>query len=122
MFYNLESKDRKYRFTDFEIWWDDYKRTEEHLEHHFFICFEEAYKMSKTYKEKQDEFISDLQKLKDDFHTGICDMIEKKELTIYLPKDTPTDIEEKEKQKIYDYFLPKQRAFAEKWNLSINID
>lgn len=121
-FYNLETKDRKYRFTEFEIWWDDYKHTESHLEHYFRIYFEEAYKVSKTYGERQDEFVSDLQKLKDDFYDGICGMIERKELNIYMPKEVEYIIKEKELIKIYDYFLPKQKAFAEKWGLGINVD
>ena len=121
-FYNLETKDRKFRFTDFEIWWSDYKYTESHLEHFFKINLEEAYKVSKTYGDRQDEFVADLQKLRDAFYDGICELIKRKELQIYMPKDIKYIIKEKELIKIYDYFLPKQKAFAEKWGLRINVD
>ena len=49
-------------------------------------------------------------------------MIERKELNIYMPKEVEYIIKEKELIKIYDYFLPKQKAFAEKWGLGINVD
>ena len=31
-------------------------------------------------------------------------------------------IQEAELKKIYDWFLPKQRAFADKWGLVVNVD
>ena len=39
-----------------------------------------------------------------------------------LPLDTSYTRLEEEKKKFYDWFLPKQKAFAEQWNLYVNSD
>lgn len=122
-FYELETKDRKYSVSYFEIYWCEVNRNCLTLERAFNIHFQNAYEVSKQYNTLQNEFVNDLQRLQNDFYDWSCSYaIEHNIIKSSLPKDTNYKIQEAELKKIYDWFLPKQRAFADKWGLVVNVD
>ena len=121
-FYNLRPKNSLNDITDFEIWWDDNERTCFALEKHFSINTHNAYEVSKKYGKLQDEFINELCLLRDDFYDGLANLVEHNVIKCSFPLDTGYKRLEEEKKKIYDWFLPKQKAFAERWNLVVNCD
>lgn len=121
-FYNLRKTSGGPNLTCFEIYWYSYERTCRTLERHFSINFLEAYEVSKTYGEKQDEFVKELDALQTEFYDGIFYMVERRQLKVSLPLESDYKEGEAELKKIYDWFLPKQKAFAEKWGLRINVD
>ena len=67
-------------------------------------------------------FIKELQELKNSLYDYVYNEVERRRLKCTLPKGTDYKIQQAELKKIYDYFLPKQKAFAEKWGLRINVD
>lgn len=117
-FYNLRPKNSLKDITDFEVWWDSNEGTCFILRRHFAINARNAYEVSKQYGKLQDEFIKELCLLQDDFYDGINNLVEH---NIIKCSDTNYKRLEEEK-KIYDWFLPKQKAFAERWNLIVNCD
>ena len=121
-YYNLEEKKGKNRFTDFEIYYYGAGREELELERHFQINIYGAFKVSKNYGDLQEEFIKELQELKNSLYDYVYNEVERRRLKCTLPKETDYKIQQAELKKIYDYFLPKQKAFAEKWGLRINVD
>lgn len=122
-FYELETKDRKYSVSYFEIYWCEVNRNCLTLERAFNIHFQNAYEVSKQYNTLQNEFVNDLQSLQNDFYDWSCGYaVEHNIIKNSLPKDTNYKIQEAELKKIYDWFLPKQRAFADKWGLVVNVD
>lgn len=120
--YNLRPKNSFKNITDFEIWWDSNERTCFVLESHFTICILNAYEVSKQYGELQDEFIKELSLLKDAFYSVLANLVQHKVIECMLPLDTSYTRLEEEKKKFYDQFLPKHKAFAERWNLDVNSD
>lgn len=120
--YNLRPKNSFKSIIDFEIWWDPNERTCFVLESHFTIRILNAYEVSKQYGELQDEFIKELSSLKDDFYNGLANLVQHNVIECMLPLDTSYTRLEEEKKKFYDWFLPKHKAFAERWNLEINSD
>ena len=121
-FYNLRPKNSLKDITDFEIWWDYNKRTCFILRRNFTINTRNAYEVSKQYGELQDEFIKELCLLQDDFYDGINNLVEHNIIKCSYPLDTCYTILEEEKKKLYNWFLPKHKAFAERWNLVVNCD
>lgn len=120
--YNLRPKNSLKDITDFEIWWDSNERTRFVLRRNFAIDTHNAYEVSKQYVELQDEFIQELCLLQDVFYDGINNFVEHNIIKCLYPLDTCDTILEKEKKKLYDWFLPKQEEFAERWNLVVNCD
>lgn len=120
--YNLRSKNSLKNITDWEIWWDSNERTCFVLESHFTICILNAYEVSKQYGELQDAFIKELSLLKDDFYSVLANLVQHNVIECMLPLDTSYTRLEEEKKKFYDQFLPKHKAFAERWNLDVNCD
>lgn len=121
-FYNLRPKNSFKSITDFEIWWVFRKEYGYTLEYHFRINLLPTYETSKTYGKLQDEFIKELSSLKDDFYGTIYNLNYNNNLTIELPISADTEKLYEIEKKICDWFLPKQKAFAERWNLEINSD
>lgn len=121
-FYNLRPKNSFKNITDFEIWWVFRKEYGYTLEYHFRINLLPTYETSKTYGKLQDEFIKELSSLKDDFYGTIYNLNYNNNLTIELPVSADTEKLYEIEKKICDWFLPKQKAFAERWNLEINSD
>lgn len=78
--------------------------------------------MSKQYEELQYAFIKELSSLKDVFYSGLANLVRHNVIKCMLPLDTSYARLEEEKKKFYDWFLPKQKAFAEQWNLYVNSD
>lgn len=120
--YNLRPKNSLKNITGFEIWYDSYERTHFVLESHFTIDTLNAYEVSKQYRELQDEFIKELSLLKDDFYNGLANLVQHNIIECMLPLDTSYTRLEEEKKKFYYWFLPKHKAFAERWNLDVNSD
>ena len=120
--YNLRSKNSLKNITDFEIWFDSYERTHFVLESHFTINTLNAYEVSKQYEELQYAFIKELSSLKDVFYNGLDNLVHHNVIEYIFPLDTNYTRLEEEKKKFYDWFLPKQKAFAERWNLDVNCD
>lgn len=121
-YYNLRSKNSFKNITDFEIWYDSYERTHFVLERHFTIDTLNAYEVSKQYEELQYAFIKELSSLKDVFYNGLANLVQHNVIKCMFPLDTSYIRLEEEKKKFYDWFLPKQKAFAEQWNLDVNSD
>lgn len=121
-FYNLRKISRGPNLTYFEVYWYSCDRTCHTLEIHFNIHFLEAYEVSKMYGAKQDEFVKELDALQTEFYDGIFDMVEHSQLKATLPMESDYKEREVELKKIYDWFLPKQEAFAKKWGLYLNVD
>lgn len=120
--YNLRSKNSLKNITDFEIWYDSYERTHFVLESHFTIDTLNAYEVSKQYGKLQYAFIKELSSLKDVFYSGLANLVQHNVIKCIFPLDTSYTRLEEEKKKFYDWFLPKQKAFAEQWNLDVNSD
>ena len=120
--YNLRSKNSFKNITDFEIWYDSYERTHFVLESHFTIDTLNTYEVSKQYEELQYAFIKELSSLKDVFYNGLANLVQHNVIKCIFPLDTSYARLEEEKKKFYDWFLPKQKAFAEQWNLYVNSD
>lgn len=120
--YNLRPKNSFKSITDFEIWWVFRKEYGYTLEYHFRINLLPTYETSKTYCKLQDEFIKELSLLKDDFYGTIYNLNYNNNLTIELPVSADTEKLYEIEKKICDWFLPKQKAFAERWNLDVNSD
>ena len=122
-FYELETKDRK-SITYFEVYYYREHVTDkyQHLKYKFNIHFQEAYEVSKSYNELQDKFVKELQQLQTNFYDLMFDMIERNKIKFFIEEGTDYKIIEEEKKKVYDYMLPQQKAFAEKWGLVTNVD
>lgn len=125
-FYNLRERSGSVNLTDFEAYYshdesnDPYK-----LSYHFRVEFHAVYYFAKSLRDKGDEFINDLKKLREDFYNIMYDKINKCEIAYSYKKEECTGypaVYEKDVKKIYDLFLPMQKEFAEKWNLYINCD
>lgn len=121
-FYNLRPKKSFKSIADFETWWVFRKEYGYTLEYHFRINLLPTYETSKTYGKLQDEFIKELSSLKDDFYGTIYNLNYNNNLTIELPVSADTEKLYEIEKKICDWFLPKHKAFAERWNLEINSD
>lgn len=121
-FYEIETKDRR-AITLFEVYYyrEDTTSKYEHLVYKFNIHFLDAYEVSKNYGNLQDEFVKELQLLQSDFYDFMFNAMEKNLIKFRLEPSDYKTIEE-EKKKVYDYILPKQKAFAERWSLKINCD
>lgn len=78
--------------------------------------------MSKQYGKLQYAFIKELSSLKDDFYNGLANLVQHNVIKCIFPLDTSYTRLEEEKKKFYDWFLPKQKALAEQWNLYVNSD
>ena len=78
--------------------------------------------MSKQYGKLQYAVIKELSSLKDDFYNGLANLVQHNVIKCMLPLDTSHTRLEEEKKKFYDWFLPKQKAFAEQRNLDVNCD
>ena len=122
-FYELETKDRK-SITYFEVYYYREHVTDkyQHLKYKFNIHVQEAYEVSKSYNELQDKFVQELQQLQTNFYDWMFDMIERNKIKFFIEEGTDYKIIEEEKKKVYDYMLPQQKAFAEKWGLVTNVD
>lgn len=79
-------------------------------------------KWLQQYEELQYAFIKELSSLKDDFYNGLANLIQHNVIERMFPLNTNYTRLEEEKKKFYDWFLPKQKAFAEQWNLDVNSD
>ena len=124
-FYNLRERSGSVNLTDFEAYYDNNGRIDYCLNYHFRVDFHSAYYFSKSLGNKGDEFINDLDKLREDFYNIMFSKLEKGEIK-YSYKNEDCNgypaIYEKDLKKIYDIFLPMQKEFADKWNLYINCD
>lgn len=78
--------------------------------------------MSKQYGKLQYAVIKELSSLKDDFYNGLANLVHHNVIEYIFPLDTNYTRLEEEKKKFYDWFLPKQKAFAEQRNLDVNCD
>lgn len=124
-FYNLRERTGSVNLTDFEAYYDSNGRIAYCLNYHFRVDFHSAYYFAKSLGNKGDEFINDLDKLREDFYNIMFSKLEKGEIQYSYKKEDCNGyppIYEKDIKKIYDLFLPMQKAFAEKWNLYINCD
>lgn len=121
-FYELETKNRR-SITFFEVYYycDDPEIKYETLKYKFNIHFLDAYEVSKTYGELQDEFVKELQLLQSDFYNWMYNAIERNLIKYKMEKASYKEVEA-ELKKIYDWFLPKLKSFAERWSLRINVD
>lgn len=124
-FYNLRERTGSVNLTDFEAYYDINGRIAYCLNYHFRVDFHSAYYFAKSLGNKGDEFINDLDKLREDFYNIMFSKLEKGEIKYSYKKEDCNGyppIYEKDIKKIYDLFLPMQKEFAEKWNLYINCD
>lgn len=125
-FYNLRERSSSVNLTDFEAYYNHYELNAPYkLSYHFNVDFHAVYYFAKSLGDKGDEFINDLDKLREDFYNTMFSKLEKGEIT-YSYKNEDCNgypaIYEKDLKKIYDIFLPMQKEFADKWNLYINCD
>lgn len=92
------------------------------LKYNYVIRFAQAYALAKTYKEKADAFVTELDDLRDMFYKMItgcisCHIIPK----VFDKKDLkPLQAYDMTEMKIIDDFLPYQIAFAKRWGLLNN--
>lgn len=119
-FYNLRKGGQN--LTYFEVYYYSGERTKLTLEYHFNINFLYSYEVSKMFGDKQDQFVKELDGLQTEFYDFMFCAIESGTIKPFLPLGTDYKIREDEKKKVYDWFLPKQKAFADKWGLVINVD
>lgn len=121
-FYSLRPKNSLNDIADFETWWVFRKEYGYTLEYHFRINLLPAYETSKTYGKLQDEFIKKLSSLKDDFYGTMYNLSYNNNLIIELPVSADANKLCEIEKRICDWFLPKHKVFAERWNLEINSD
>lgn len=121
-FYEIETKNRK-AITYFEVYYyrEDISNKYKNLIYKFNIHFLSAYEVAQSYGDLKDKFAKELQLLQDDFYNYMYNAGFTNTIKMRLEKDDYKR-EEEEKKKIYDWFLPKQKAFADKWGLGINVD
>lgn len=123
-FYELETKDKPRKsISYFEVYYNSEGASSKYytIKYKFKIYFKDAYEVSKRYGNLQDEFVNDLQLLQDDFYDFMYNIINKGLIKFKVTDDDYIGMD-KEKKKVYDWFLPKQKAFADKWSLGINVD
>lgn len=123
-FYNLETKDKPRRaITYFEVYYgrEDTDCKYVTLKYKFNIYFLDAFEVSKSYGELQDTFVKELQLLQATFYDGMYNAVNTNKIKFRIDPDDYKGIDD-EKTKIYQWFLPKQREFADKWGLGINVD
>ena len=121
-FYSLRPKNSLNDIADFETWWVFRKEYGYTLEYHFRINLLPTYETSKTYGKLQDEFIKELSSLKDVFYGTMYNLSYNNNLIIELPVSADTNKLYEIEKKTYDWFLPKHKEFAERWNLDVNSD
>lgn len=124
-FYNLRTKFDNKDLTDFEIYYYCENGKEYTLKYYFRVDFYHTYHFAKGL-ENGDKFIEELDLLRASFYDFVYQNISKNKIKLLYTKEElgneyPVKYD-KDLKIIYDWFLPKQKEFAKKWDLYINVD
>lgn len=129
-FYNLRSSDGKFEFTDWEVYYyrgDVNDKYDLKYPYNTFVL--DIYKYARILAQKYGEekalqFVEELNELEGKFNDFIFDSICSGKIKYCYGKDAGgyPAVYDKDLKIIYDYFLPLQKEFADKWDLYVNCD
>lgn len=130
-FYNLRSSDGKFEFTDWEVYYYRGDVNDKYVLKYPYNTFVlDIYKYARILAQKYGEekalkFVEELNELEGKFNDFISDSLCFGKIKYCYGKDagdTYPAIYDKDLKIIYDYFLPLQKEFADKWDLYVNCD
>ena len=124
-FYNLRERSNSKDLTDFSIYYYSENGKDYHLKYSFSVDFYQVYHFAKNLKDG-DKFVEELDLLRCSLYDFIFNNVSNNKIKyLYTEEELGDEYPakyDKDLKIIYDWFLPKQKEFAKKWNLYINVD